>query len=92
MLPVAGKLYGSVRSACLPLRGARRVRDSMIDDRRRRDEQRLRRAQEIAAALRERRAELLEDLRMRRHDGANEPIPLASYRRPTLWSLPDDVC
>jgi len=65
----------------------------MIDDRRRRDEQRLRRAQEIAAALRERRAELLEDLRLRAYRAPNEPIPLEAYRRPTAFrSLPDDVC
>ncbi len=65
----------------------------MIDDRRRRDEQRLRRAQEIAATLRERRAELLEDLRRRAQRGPNDPIPLAAYRRrPAFWSLPDDVC
>ncbi|HEX3549437.1 MAG TPA: hypothetical protein VHT53_03640 [Candidatus Elarobacter sp.] len=65
----------------------------MIDDRRRRDEQRLRRAQEIAAALRERRAELLADLRERAARPHGEPILLAAYRRPSsLWSLPDDVC
>ncbi len=65
----------------------------MIDDRRRRDEQRLRRAQEIAAALRERRAELLADLREKATRSRTEPIVLAAYRRPaTLWTLPDDVC
>jgi hypothetical protein len=65
----------------------------MIDERRRRDEQRLRRAQEIAAALRERRAELLLELRARAARPSHEPISLASYRHPAArWTLPDDVC
>jgi hypothetical protein len=65
----------------------------MIDERRRRDEQRLRHAQEIAAALRDRRAELLEELRSASRRPRNEPIPLDAYRRrSTSWALPDDVC
>jgi len=68
----------------------------MIDDRRRREEQRLRSAQEIADALREHQAEL----RLALHDyvarARTEPIELATYRRAGTrfagWPLPDDVC
>ena len=65
----------------------------MIDDRLRRDELRLRRAQEIADALRRRRAEMLEELQacaLRARGGA---IPLDAYRRAhrTIIGIPDDA-
>jgi hypothetical protein len=66
----------------------------MTDERRRRDEQRLHRAQEIAHTLRERQAELqLELLERSRLRSAPQ---LAAYRRagtPAIaWPVPDDVC
>ncbi len=67
----------------------------MIDDRRRRDEQRLRRAQEIADSVRERQTELLTELRESVIRTRNEPIVLAAYRRAganVTWGIPDDVC
>lgn len=68
----------------------------MIDDRRRRDEQRLRRSQEIADSARERQAELLLEMRETALRARSEPVQLAAYRRTgtpfTIWSLPDDVC
>jgi hypothetical protein len=68
----------------------------MIDVRRRRDEQRLRRAQEIADCARERQAELRLELRDRSLHLRAEPVELAAYRRTGSvfggFSLPDDVC
>jgi hypothetical protein len=68
----------------------------MIDVRRRRDEQRLRRAQEIADGARERQAELLLEIRDQAQRLHAEPIRLDTYRRTGTrfgdWSLPDDVC
>lgn len=56
----------------------------MTDERRRRDEQRLVRAQEIAHAMRERQAELQLELREHARRASNEPIHLAAYRRARL--------
>lgn len=68
----------------------------MIDVGRRRDEQRLRRAQEIADCARDRRAEMLLEIRDRVLRLHAEPIRLDTYRRTGSlfgdWSLPDDVC
>ncbi|HTD33902.1 MAG TPA: hypothetical protein VK665_09600 [Candidatus Elarobacter sp.] len=67
----------------------------MIEHGRRRDEQRLRRAQEIADCARERQAELSNELRAAVQRARNAPIELAAYRAGrsfTSWSLPDDVC
>ena len=67
----------------------------MIEHRRRRDEQRLRRAQEIADSARERQAELCTELRAAAVRARNAPIDLAAYRSGrsfTTWTLPDDVC
>jgi hypothetical protein len=68
----------------------------MIDDRRRRDEQRLRRSQEIADCARERQAELRLEMREQALRMRAAPIELAAYRRTgtpfPAWSLPDDVC
>jgi hypothetical protein len=66
----------------------------MTDDRRRRDEERLRRAQEIANALREQQAELAAALREVAHRARTEPIALAQWRRARAspaWSFPDDA-
>jgi len=66
----------------------------MTDDRRRRDEERLRRAQEIANALREQQAELSAALREVTHRARTEPVVLAEWRRAhasATWSFPDDV-
>jgi hypothetical protein len=65
----------------------------MTDDRRRRDEERLRRAQEIANALREQQAELAGSLRATARRARTEPVVLAEWRRAhaASWSLPDDV-
>ncbi|HEY0613693.1 MAG TPA: hypothetical protein VGC96_03590 [Candidatus Elarobacter sp.] len=68
----------------------------MIDERRRREEQRLRRAQQVADSARERAAELVLEMRERAMDARNAPVELAAYRRTRSaapgWSLPDDVC
>jgi hypothetical protein len=68
----------------------------MIDERHRRDVQRLRRAQEIADSAREREAELQLEMRERALRLRNAPVELAAYRRTGSafggWSLPDDVC
>ena len=68
----------------------------MIDERRRRDEQRLRRAQEIADCAREREVELRLEMRDFALRARNAPVELAAYRRSGSrfggWSLPDDVC
>lgn len=67
----------------------------MIEHGRRRDEQRLRRAQEIADCARERQTELCSELRAAALRARNAPVELAAYRtgRPSMtWSLPDDVC
>ena len=66
----------------------------MTDDRRRRDEERLRRAQEIANALRVQQAELATALRGVAHRARTEPVVLAEWRRAhasATWSRPDDV-
>ena len=66
----------------------------MTDDRRRRDEERLRRAQEIANVLREQQAELVVALRDVSRRARTEPVVLAEWRRAhasASWSLPDDV-
>jgi hypothetical protein len=66
----------------------------MTDDRRRRDEERLRRAQEIANALREQQAELATALRGVAQRARTEPVVLAEWRRAhasASWSFPDDV-
>ncbi len=66
----------------------------MTDDRRRRDEERLRRAQVIANALREQQAELAASLRDAAHRARTEPVVLTEWRRAhavASWSLPDDV-
>jgi hypothetical protein len=67
----------------------------MTDDRRRRDDERLRRAQEIANALREQQAELAASLRQTAHRARTEPVVLAERRRATSafasWWTPDDV-
>jgi hypothetical protein len=68
----------------------------MIDERRRRDEERLRCAQEIADALRDRQAELQHAMREYAVRARTEPVELAAYRRAGRpfagWPLPDDVC
>nr|MDQ6926504.1 hypothetical protein [Candidatus Eremiobacteraeota bacterium] len=53
----------------------------MTDDRRRRDEERLRRAQEIANALRAQQAELVAALRDVAKRARKEPVMLAEWRR-----------
>jgi hypothetical protein len=66
----------------------------MTDDRRRRDEERLRRAQEIANALREQQAELAVALREVAQHARAKPVVLAEWRRAhasASWSFPDDV-
>jgi hypothetical protein len=66
----------------------------MTDDRRRRDEERLRRAQEIANALREQQAELSAALREVTKRARTEPVVLAEWRRAhasATWSFPDDA-
>ena len=66
----------------------------MIDDRLRRDELRLRRAQEIADALRRRRAEMLEELQRSAVRARGGPVQLDAYRRAnrgTIFGVPDDV-
>ena len=66
----------------------------MTDDRRRRDEERLRRAQEIANALREQQAELAVALRENGHRVRTEPVVLAEWRRAHAFAtlpFPDDV-
>jgi hypothetical protein len=65
----------------------------MIDDRLRRDELRLRRAQEIADALRRRRAEMLEELQRSAIRSHGAPIPLDAYRgqRGPIAGIPDDA-
>ena len=66
----------------------------MTDERRRRDEERLRRAQEIANALREQQAELTRALREVTQRARTEPVVLAEWRRAhasATWSFPDDV-
>jgi adenine C2-methylase RlmN of 23S rRNA A2503 and tRNA A37 len=66
----------------------------MTDDRRRRDEERLRRAQEIANALREQQAELAASLHATAQRARKEPVVLAEWRRAhavASWSLPDDA-
>jgi hypothetical protein len=68
----------------------------MIDDARRRDAQRLRRAQELADEVRDRQVELQDELRARTFLASVEPIPIGSRRRTGAPSgapgLPDDVC
>jgi hypothetical protein len=68
----------------------------MIDDRRRREELRLRGAQEIADELREHRDELRLAMRDQAVRARTEPVELAAYRRAraafTGFPLPDDVC
>jgi hypothetical protein len=66
----------------------------MIDDRLRRDELRLRRAQEIADGLRRRRAEMLEELQRGAASARGGPILLDAYRRANrgaILGVPDDV-
>jgi hypothetical protein len=66
----------------------------MTDDRRRRDEERLRRAQEIANLLREQQAELAAALRDVAQRARKEPVVLAEWRRAhasASWSFPDDA-
>ena len=66
----------------------------MTDDRRRRDEERLRRAQEIANALREQQAELATALCGVARRARSEPVVLAEWRRAhasATWSFPDDI-
>jgi hypothetical protein len=66
----------------------------MIDDRLRRDELRLRRAQEIADALRRRRAEMLEELQRSAVRLRSAAIPLDAYRRAKcspITGIPDDA-
>jgi hypothetical protein len=66
----------------------------MTDDRRRRDDERLRRAQEIANALREQQAELAASMRQARQRARTEPVVLAEWRRAhatTTWSFPEDA-
>ena len=66
----------------------------MIDDRLRRDELRLRRAQEIADALRRRRAEMLEELQRGAMRSRSAAIPLDAYRRANcspIAGIPDDA-
>ena len=65
----------------------------MIEDRRRRDAQRLRRAQELADAACERQEELVEEMREVSLRHRNGPIVLELYRRGgTGFEIPDDVC
>lgn len=66
----------------------------MTDDRRRRDEERLRRAQVIASALREQQAELAASLRDIAQRARTEPVVLSEWRRAHAFaggSFPDDV-
>jgi hypothetical protein len=65
----------------------------MLDDRLRREAQRLRRAQEIADGLRERRAELLAELRYNAVRARKGPLLLDAYRKPrkAIFGLPDDA-
>lgn len=66
----------------------------MTDDRRRRDEERLRRAQEIANGLRQQQAELAAALRDVTRRARTEPVVLAEWRRAhasASWAFPDDV-
>ena len=66
----------------------------MIDDRLRRDELRLRRAQEVADALRRRRVELLEELHVSALRARGGAIPLDAYRnarRGTFAGIPEDA-
>jgi hypothetical protein len=66
----------------------------MTDDRRRRDEERLRRAQEIANGLREQQAELAAALRDVTQRARAEPVVLAEWRSAhasASWSFPDDI-
>lgn len=65
----------------------------MFDDRLRRDAQRLRRAQEIADGLRERRAELLAELQLHAVRARNGPLPLDAYRkaRAGIFGIPEDA-
>ena len=67
----------------------------MTDDRRRRNDERLRRAQEIANALREQQAELAASLRQTAHRARTEPVVLAERRRAhsgfASWPFPDDI-
>ena len=66
----------------------------MTDDRRRRDDERLRRAQEIANALREQQAELAASLRQISQRARTEPVVLAERRRQSWlagWSFPEDA-
>ena len=67
--------------------------ERMTDDRRRRDEARLRRAQEIANALREQQAELAASLREGARRNRSAPSVLAEHRRAVYanWSFPDDA-
>ena len=67
----------------------------MTDDRRRRDEERLRRAQEIANALRQQQLELAASLRRVTRHAGTEPVVLSERRRAhagfASWPLPDDA-
>ncbi len=66
----------------------------MTDERRRRDEERLRRAQEIANTLREQQAELATSLRGVAQRARTEPVVLAEWRRAhasASWTFPDDI-
>jgi len=66
----------------------------MTDDRRRRDEERLRRAQVIASGLREQQAELAASLRDVAQRARTEPVVLSEWRRAHAFagvSFPDDV-
>ena len=66
----------------------------MTDDRRRRAEERLRLAQEIANGLREQQAELATALRGVAHLARSEPVVLAEWRRAhasATRSCPDDA-
>lgn len=66
----------------------------MTDDRRRRDDERLRRAQEIANTLREQQVELASALRGSAHRARTEPVVLAEWRSAhasVTWSRPDDI-
>ena len=68
----------------------------MIDERRRSDEQRLRRAQALADELRERQTELQQELRERALLARSGPIQLSARRRwggaLEMRAFPDDVC
>ncbi|HYW54390.1 MAG TPA: hypothetical protein VE826_10480 [Dongiaceae bacterium] len=66
----------------------------MTDDRRRRDEERLRRAQEIANGLRAQQAELAAALRDAGRRTRTEPVVLGDWRRghaAVSWPFPDDA-